>query len=119
MVISIDDLKTSIDELDYAELEEIANYSRQRLDNLQNEEASAIEKQIQELQSKLNSIRPSKANPEPIRRIVPIVNPNDSSQIYTTGPRPQWLKDLLKEANGDKERERDIMNSLRRKETEE
>ena len=44
-----------------------------------------------------------------------IVNPNDSNQVYTFGKRPEWLKTLLEPANGDKNKELEMMEAMRAK----
>lgn len=45
----------------------------------------------------------------------PIVNPNDSNQVYTFGKRPEWLRVLLEPANGDKNKELEMMEAMRAK----
>jgi hypothetical protein len=113
MANEIEQVKSIIDDLGLNDLKEIVVYSQSRLDEIQNEEASDLEKQIQELQSKLSAIKGSSGSHLPRRNIIPVVNPDDSSQIYLTGPRPSWLKELLKDAKGDKVKEKEIIANLR------
>jgi hypothetical protein len=110
-----------LSELDVDELKEVIDYCHDRIDELQRDEVEELEYQMRAIQDKLLLLKGKTSYPvSPSRegtkkQARPIVNPNDPNQVYTFGKRPEWLKALLEPANGDKNKELEMMEALRAK----
>jgi len=91
------------------------------IDELQRDEVEELEYQMRAIQDKLLALKgktshQASSGREGVKKQArPIVNPNDSTQVYTFGKRPEWLKTLLEPANGDKNKELEMMEAMRAK----
>jgi DNA-binding protein H-NS len=110
-----------LSELEVDELKEVIQYCQERIEELQRDEVEELEYQMRAIQDKLLSLKGKTRNPASSGRegakkqARPIVNPNDPTQVYTFGKRPEWLKTLLEAANGDKNKELEMMEAMRAK----
>lgn len=77
----------------------------EEIDQKMAEMKAEYDREMAELRSRRNVIRPPESKPivfpKATRNYREIVNPNNPSQVYKTGPRPDWLEDLLREHLGD------------------
>ena len=110
-----------LSELEVDELKEVIQYCQERIEELQRDEVEELEYQMRAIQNKLLALKGKTSHPASSGRegakkqARPIVNPNDPSQVYTFGKRPEWLKTLLEPANGDKNKELEMMEAMRAK----
>lgn len=110
-----------LSELEVDELKEVIQYCQERIDELQQDEVEELEYQMRAIQDKLLALKGKTSHPASSGRegakkqARPIVNPNDPTQVYTFGKRPEWLKTLLEPANGDKNKELEMMEAMRAK----
>lgn len=94
---SWDDLKPTLEKLGLDDLKAVVDYCNGIIDELQREEVEALEAQMREIQEKLSSLkRPSPvASPSNSRNVKPLRNPDNPSEVYTTGMTPLWVKNLV------------------------
>ena len=110
-----------LSELEVDELKEVIDYCEERIDELQRDEVESLEAEMRAIQDKLlslkgkTSVQTSSLREGAKKQARPIVNPNDSNQVYTFGKRPEWLKALLDPANGDKNKELEMLEAMRAK----
>ena len=108
-----------IDVLNVNNVQGVISYCKERLKILQQEEIAKLEEEMRLIHQKLVAMKnepvlfPStKAKKKEGRIIVNPANPND---VYSGfGKRPDWLKALLEPAAGDKMKEQEILETLRK-----
>lgn len=95
------------DDLDVDELKQVIDYCSGRIDELQREEVEALEAQMRAIQDKLMAMKGFRGkvvveNGEKQKRTaIPLVNPNNPSEVYTFGKHPDWLVKLMAETGKD------------------
>lgn len=95
------------DDLDVEELKQVIEYCSSRIDELQREEVEALEAQMRAIQDKLMAMKGFRGkqvveNGEKQKRTaIPLVNPNNPSEVYTFGKHPDWLVRLMAKTGKD------------------
>ncbi|MEI2780913.1 MAG: hypothetical protein V9H25_06480 [Candidatus Competibacter sp.] len=114
-------IKDDLSDLDVDQLKSIINYCEELIESINRDAVEALEAQMREIQDRLFALRGSrkqfaleqsvKSDAKKAGR--PIYNPNNPSEVYRFGSYPQWVKELVKPANGDRKLEREILNKIR------
>ena len=109
--ITVEQIIDSIDKLDFNDLMKISDYVNVELNKLKEEQAKILLDQINEMQAKYNAIvgKPIVDACSPVR----YKNPTTGEIANSRGKRPSWLAELLKAANGDKAKEKEILEPLK------
>lgn len=109
--ITVEQIIDSIDKLDFNDLMKISDYVNVELNKMKEEQAKILLDQINEMQAKYNAIvgKPIVDACSPVR----YKNPTTGEIANSRGKRPSWLAELLKAANGDKAKEKEILEPLK------
>lgn len=111
--ITIEQIIDAINQLDFDGLMKISDYVNVEVNKLKEKEAALLEEQMREIQEKLAAIRGTSlidaCGPSPVR----YKNPTTGEIANSRGKRPAWLAELLKAANGDKTKEKEILEPLK------
>lgn len=102
---AVDIVCNDCDNLNVDELKQVIEYCSSRIDELQREEVEALEAQMRAIQDKLMAMKGFRGkqvveNSEKQKRTaIPLVNPNNPSEVYTFGKTPDWLVKLMADTN--------------------
>jgi 23S rRNA A1618 N6-methylase RlmF len=111
----------AINELNVEQVKAVISYCKVRLEDLQQEEIAQLEEQMRTIQERLMNMKGGavlfpQVHRETRKKGLMIENPENTSEIYKGfGKRPDWLSKLLEPAQGDKVKEREIMERLAKK----
>lgn len=109
--LTVEQIIAEINELAFDDLIKIADHVNGEVNKLKEKEALVLEEQMREIQEKLAAIRgkPVVDACAPVR----YKNPTTGELANSRGKRPAWLAELLKSANGDKAKEKEILEPLK------
>jgi uncharacterized coiled-coil protein SlyX len=83
------------DEMGIDELKTIMAHCQKLVTELQKSEVDELEAQMRAIQDKLMSLKGNGLKPVSTRKTLPVINPENPSQVYTCGKLPDWLKELM------------------------